>query len=214
MVRRKRDRRNGLGSTLDTPLFVFAGLSAAWLAYLVLVASFRPGWQLLMLGVFWLLVAYLVLPRLHRVLTQVYVPGYFIGRARTSDGLLADPVNIALLGTEGQLHASLVEAGWTRADEVDLSSSLRIIKTTLSRHSYPEAPVSPLSLFGRQQDFAYQQEVAGNPAKRHHVRFWQCADGWRLPGGRPADWVAAGTYDRTVGLSLMTLQVTHRIAPD
>jgi hypothetical protein len=214
MTGSETDRREIHVSSLDTVLFVFAGISAVWLAYLVLLASLRPGWQLLLLAVFWLLVAYLVLPRLHRVMTHVYVPNYFIGRARTSDGLLADPVNIALLGTEAQLHAALDASGWTRADEVDLSSSLRIIRTTLSRRSYPEAPVSPLLLFGRQQDFAYQQEVAGNPAKRHHVRFWQCAEGWRLPGGHPADWVAAGTYDRAVGLSLMTLQVTHRIASD
>src|SRR3954471_10046388 len=57
MLRRKRDRRQGRGSALDTTLFVFAGLSALWLAYLVLLASFYPGWQLLLLGVFWPLVA-------------------------------------------------------------------------------------------------------------------------------------------------------------
>ena len=33
-------------------------------------------------------------------------------------------------------------------------------------------------------------------------------------GGHPADWLAAGTYDRAVGLSLMTLQVTHKESPD
>ena len=43
--------------------------------------------------------------------------------------------------------------------------------------------MSPLHLFDRQQDFAYQQEVAGNPAQRHHVRFWRCPEGWMLPGG-------------------------------
>ena len=73
--------------------------------------------------------------------------------------------------------------------------------------------MSPLFLFGRQQDFAYQQEVEGNPSQRHHVRFWRCPTGWRLPGGYPVDWLAAGTYDRSVGLSLMTFQVTHHIAP-
>jgi hypothetical protein len=103
-------------------------------------------------------------------------------------------------------------AGWVRADDVTLASSVRIVRTTLSRRSYPEAPVSPLYLFQRQQDFAYQQEVQGNPSQRHHVRFWRCPPGWRLPGGYAVDWVAAGTYDRSVGLSLMTLQVTHRIA--
>jgi hypothetical protein len=168
----------------------------------------------LLLVVFWLLVAYLVLPRLHQVLTHLYLPGYFIGRTRTSDGLLGDPVNLALLGGEAQVRTAMSRAGWTQADEVSLASSMRIVSSTVSRRSYPEAPVSPLHLFERQQDFAYQQEVAGNPAKRHHVRFWRCPDGWMLPGGYAVDWVAAGTYDRSVGLSLMTFQVTHRIAGD
>ena len=54
-------------------------------------------------------------------------------------------------------------AGWTLADDVTLASSRRIISSTLLRRSYLEAPVSPLFLFGRQQDFAYQQEVDGTP---------------------------------------------------
>ncbi len=201
-------------TALDTFLFVYAGICAVWLAYLLLAESFQLNVQVLLLLVFWLLVAYLVLPRLHRVLTYLYVPGYFIGRTRTSDGLLGDPVNLALLGEEAQVHTAMTAAGWTLADEVTLASSLHIIRTTLSRRSYPEAPVSPLHLFERQQDFAYQQEVEGKPSQRHHVRFWRCPEGWRLPGGRPVDWVAAGTYDRRVGLSLMTLQVTHRIAKE
>jgi hypothetical protein len=199
---------------LDGFLFVFAGLSAGWLAYLLLAESFQLSWQLVLLVVFWLLVAYLVLPRLHHMLTYLYVPNYFIGRTRTSDGLLGDPVNLALLGDEAQLHAAMAAAGWTLADPVTPASSMKIVRTTLSRRSYAEAPVSPLHLFERQQDFAYQQEVAGNPSQRHHVRFWRCPEGWRLPGGYPVDWVAAGTYDRSVGLSLMTFQVTHRIAKD
>jgi hypothetical protein len=32
-----------------------------------------------------------------------------------------------------------------------------------------------------------------------------------LPGGYAVDWLAAGTYDKSVGLSLFTLQVTHKI---
>jgi hypothetical protein len=163
---------------------------------------------------FWLMLAYLVLPRLHRILTTIYVPDYFIGRARTSDGLLGDPVNLALDGEEEQLHTALVAAGWTRADDVGLTSSLRIVSSTVTRRSYDEAPVSPLFLFGRQQDFAYQQEVEGNPARRHHVRFWRTPDGWPLPGGRRVDWLAAGTFDRAVGFSLFTLQVTHKIDAD
>jgi hypothetical protein len=196
----------------DNLFFVFGGVSAVWLAILVLTESFRWGWFLILFFLlFWVLLAYLVLPRLHRILTSIYVPDYFIGRTRTSDGLLGDPINLALLGSEAQIDAAMRRANWIRADEVTLASSWRIISSTLRRRSYDEAPVSPLFLFGHQQDLAYQQEVEGNPAKRHHVRFWRTPEGWLLPGGRRVDWLAAGTFDRAVGFSLFTLQITHKI---
>ncbi|MFF1876794.1 LssY C-terminal domain-containing protein [Leifsonia sp. NPDC058230] len=205
-------RPRSVNVVVDYAFFVFGGASAVWLAWLVFTESFGWGWFLILFFVlFWVLLAYLVLPRLHRILTSIYVPDYFIGRARTSDGLLGDPINLAVLGTEAQLDEAMRTAGWTRADEVTLASSWRIISSTLRRRSYDEAPVSPLFLFGHQQDVAYQQEVKGNPAERHHVRFWRCPEGWLLPGGHRADWMAAGTFDRAVGFSLFTLQVTHKI---
>jgi hypothetical protein len=209
---RRRGVRQSLDSALDWAFFVFGGAAAAWLAALVFWESFDLGWwQVGVVAVFWVLLAYLVLPRLHRILTRIYVPEYFIGRARTSDGLLGDPVNVALLGTESQVHEVMSRAGWTMADDLSLATGWRIVTSTLLRRSYLEAPVSPLLLFGRKQDFAYQQEVDGSPGRRHHVRFWRCPAGWKLPGGRDAEWLAAGTYDRSVGLSLFTLQVTHKI---
>lgn len=211
----RRRRSYSIGVAIDWFFFVFAGLAALWLAYLSLTETFHVGWWgIPFFLAFWVLLAYLVLPRLHRILTTIYVPDYFIGRTRTSDGLLGDPVNLAFHGTGDQIRASLKAAGWTEADPVTLGSSWRIITSTLTRRSYDEAPVSPLFLFGRQQDFAYQQEVDGNPAQRHHVRFWRCPDDWLLPGGRRVDWLAAGTFDTSVGLSLFTLQVTHRIDAD
>jgi hypothetical protein len=201
-----------LARAIDYGYFLLATLAAIWLAWLLASESFSWGWWLIAFFVlFWALLAYLVLPRLHSILTRIYVPNYFIGRARTSDGLLGDPINLALLGTQAQLETAMADAGWTRADAVTARSSWRIVTSTLLRRSYDEAPVSPLLLFGRQQDLAYQQEVLGNPAKRHHVRFWKCPEDWRLPGGERADWLGAATFDRRVGLSLFTLQVTHKI---
>lgn len=205
-------RRVSVNAVVDNAFFVFGGVAAIWLAWLVLTESFAWGWFLVLFFLlFWIVLAYLVLPRLHRILTQIYVPDYFIGRARTSDGLLGDPINLALLGSEAQLDEAMTTAGWTRADEITAASSRRIITSTILRRSYDEAPVSPLFLFGHQQDLAYQQEVLGNPAKRHHVRFWRCPEGWMLPGGHRVDWLAAGTFDRSVGFSLFTLQITHKI---
>ena len=80
-----------------------------WLAWLV----FREGWQtgswwlVALFAIAWLITAYVGLPRLHRILSNLYVPNYFIGRTRTADGLLSDPVNLAFRGTEEQLHKVL-----------------------------------------------------------------------------------------------------------
>ncbi|QAB19039.1 hypothetical protein Leucomu_14925 [Leucobacter muris] len=207
--------RISLTAVLDEFFFIYGGVAAIWLAWLVLTESFSFGWLgILSFIAFWVLLAYLALPRVHRILTTVYVPDYFIGRTRTSDGLLGDPINLSLRGTEQQLHDAMERAGWVRADPVTLRSSWGIVVSTITRRSYDRAPVSPLFLFGRMQDVAYQQEVAGNPAKRHHVRFWRTPEGWLLPGGARVDWLGAATFDRAVGFSLFTLQITHKIDAD
>lgn len=201
---------------LDQAFFIFAGLASLWLAWLVFRESwFTGGWW--MVGLFfvvWIIVAYLALPRLHRILSSIYVPNYFIGRTRTADGILSDPVNLAVRGSEEQLHKVMGAAGWNLADDITPRSAWKMVTTVLRRKSYPNAPVSPAFLFGRKQDFAYQQEVDNNPNQRHHVRFWRCPKGWLLPGGHRVDWLAAGTYDRSIGVSLFTFQLTHRIDED
>jgi hypothetical protein len=200
---------------VDRVFFAFGTVATVWLAWALARASVESSWWgLLVLVVFWLVLAYLTLPRLNRILSAIYVPDYFIGRTRTSDGLLGDPLNLAFRGSSDQLATALRRAGWIRADPVGLGSSVRIVTSTLTGRSYPEAPVSPLLLFGRPQDAAFQQEVSGNPAQRHHVRVWRTPPGWLLPGGHRVDWLAGGTYDRRVGLSLFTLQVTHKIDAD
>ncbi len=199
----------------DKVFFGLGTLGAAWLA--VFLAATTPSLSLasvVPLILLWAVVAYLALPRLNRMLAAIYVPDYFIGRTRTSDGLLGDPLNLAVRGTGQQLATAMQQAGWILADPVNLSTSVKIVRSTLTRRSYPRAPVSPLLLFDRGQDAAYQQEVEGNPAQRHHVRFWRTPQGWPLPGGAQVDWLAGGTYDRRVGLSLFTLQITHKIDAD
>jgi GNAT superfamily N-acetyltransferase len=213
-VKRSVDRRLGpaLISVADSLFFLLGAVAAGWLTVLTvrqMVLGDIGDWWLVI--VLWLLLAYLLLPRIHTALSLVYVPDYFIGRTRTYEGLLGDPVNVALNGHEVQVHEAMLRAGWQLADELGFRSGLRIVTATLRHRTYPTAPVSPLFLFGRMQDFTYQQEVEGNPARRHHVRFWRAPDGWYLPGGAKVDWLAAGTYDKGVGLSFFTLAFTHRI---
>ena len=201
---------------LDQSFFIFAGLASFWLAWLVFREGLATGgwWLVGLFFVVWAIVSYLALPRLHRILSNMYVPNYFIGRTRTADGILSDPINLSVRGSEEKLHKAMTAAGWVLADYITPRSAWKMVLTVLSGRSYPNAPVSPAFLFGRRQDFAYQQEVDGNPRRRHHVRFWRCPDGWLLPGGHRVDWLAAGSYDKSVGLSLFTFQLTHKIDED
>ena len=200
---------------VDGAFFVIGTVLVMWLGWIVVTAGLNDGWYVIgSVFLFWVLLAYVGLPRLQEVLSKIYVPDYFIGRSLTDIGVLGDPINLAVDGNEADIHAAMVRAGWTRADELTIRSSWRIVVSSVLRRPYPEAPVSSLFLFGQRQAFAYQQEVDGNPAQRHHVRFWPVPDGWKLPGGFEVEWLAAATYDRAVGISLFTLQVTHRVDAD
>ncbi len=196
----------------------FAGIGLLltfWFVVVLLLSGLSFSWRsVLLLIAFWFVLTYLALPRMHQIFTTLYLPDYFMARTKTGDGLLGDPVNLAVIGSEADIHAAMRRANWVQADKITLRSALGIARSTLTRKSYPAAPVSDLFLFDRRQDFAYQQEVDGNASQRHHVRFWRAPEGWQLPGGERVDWLAGGTYDKSVGLSTMTLQITHKIDAD
>jgi len=159
----------------------------------------------------WIVLAYVTIPRLHRRLTKLYLPDYYIGRTRTGDGLLGDPINLTFIGKKKALIKAMEQAGWIRADKLTLRTAVKMVTHSLMRKSYPNAPVSSLFLFSNKQDFAFQQEVGGSTSQRHHIRFWRSPRGWYLPGGFKADWLAAATFDRSVGFSIYTFQITHKI---
>lgn len=76
-----------LYSLLDN-LFIAAGVVVSiWLALLYLVEGFSltPIRLLYLLG-FWVLLTYITLPRLHQLMTWIYLPDYFFGRTRTTEG--------------------------------------------------------------------------------------------------------------------------------
>lgn len=164
--------------------------------------------------VLWLFSAYIVLPRVYRFISKLFIPNYFIGRTQVSDGLLGDPINLAFNSTEQSLKQAMIKAGWVQADTLSFTSSLKMIYAAVFGKKYPTAPVSSLFLFTKRQDFAFERDVGGNPRKRHHIRFWRTPDNWWLPGGYRADWLAAATYDEHVSFSLFTGQITHKIDAD
>lgn len=205
-------RRVSVWAVIDSAFIFVALVLATWLAVVLVAGSIRLSWRTLAFtALLWLVLSYLLLPRLHQIFSLIYVPDYFIGRTKTYDGMLGDPVNLAFDGSEADIHMAMRSAGWRQSDRVTLRSAWRIVVSSVFSRSYPSAPVSDLYLFGRPQDFSYQQQVDANPKQRHHVRFWRVPTGWVLPGGHRAAWLAAASYDRSVRLSIFTFQVTHKI---
>lgn len=191
---------------------VFAFFALLYVVYgPVLRQVFDTGGIIAAFVLLWLFTAYIVLPWVHRFLTGLYLPNYYIGRAKTGDGLLSDPINIAVTGEKLQLITAMRNSGWSVADPITPKTVLKTMWYGILGRTYTTAPVSNLFLFNKKQALAFQKEVPGNTRARHHVRFWSTPEGWMLPGGYRADWLGAATYDRRIGFSLFTGQITHKI---
>jgi len=129
----------------------------------------------------------------------------------TKDGRPGDAVNVGFIGTDEELHRVLAAAGWYAADPITLRTSIRIAADVVLQKPYDHAPVSDLYLWGRRQDYAFEQPVGDSPKRRHDVRFWRSVE---LDGNREPLWLGAATYDERVEISRTTGGITHRIAAD
>ena len=163
------------------------------------------------LVVAWLLLAYLILPALWRHYEHHPALENAPKTTWTAQGIPGDPLNVGLIGTEKELIQAIHGSGWDDADPVTLRSSIRIAGSVLRDRPYVDAPVSSLFLFGRKQDLAFEKPVGNSASHRHHVRFWKSTEYGR--GGLPL-WIGAVTYDRSVGVSHRTGQITHHIGAD
>ena len=129
----------------------------------------------------------------------------------TSLGIAGDALNVGLEGRRDDILCAMRAAGWRPADPVTWRSSAKIAGSVLLRRAYATAPVSDLFYDGRRQDLAFQKPSGTSPSTRHHVRFWQALEAGEA--GLPV-WLGAATFDRSVGVSHFTGQVTHHIGPD
>jgi len=162
------------------------------------------------IGVY-LALAYLVLPAFWQHYEHLPAMATMPKTTQAPNGLPGDPLNVALIGSEAEIQRAFAAAGWHPADPITLRSSLAIAESVVLDRSDPDAPVSDLLLFGRRQDLAFEKDVGTSARERNHVRFWRTV--LRADGDRPV-WVGGATFDRGVGLSHTTGQITHHIAPD
>lgn len=121
-----------------------------------------------------------------------------------------DPLNIVVVGRGIDALFSFVGRGWRLDEPFDIHSVYRTVRAFLFGSEYLNAPVSPLYVFGRQQDVALQK-ARNTVSLRNHLRLWLAPftiDGLQV-------WV--GQISRDIGIKFTTqvwYVTTHRISPD
>jgi len=129
----------------------------------------------------------------------------------TAQGIPGDPINVGLAGAQNEIIEAMDRAGWHPADAITLLTSFDIGKSVVLNRAYPAAPVSSLFYEGRRQVLAFEKADGVSARRRHHVRFWPALTSG--VEGRPV-WLGAASFDRGVGISHYTGQITHHIGPD
>ncbi|HEX4748868.1 MAG TPA: LssY C-terminal domain-containing protein [Bryobacteraceae bacterium] len=121
-----------------------------------------------------------------------------VQQAELTHSRAADPVNIALIGTPGEVESAFRTAGWSGEAPHSALSLYRLYRCLVQRMGYRTAPMSRLTLDGVLPTSSYQKSL-DTIARRHHVRFWR--------QGSTDIWLGAATED--IGLTVSEMHVTH-----
>lgn len=159
----------------------------------------------------YLALAYVVLPALWT--HHEHEPGLasFPMVTRTGADIPGDPLNVGLVGSKEDILRAMQAAGWFPADAITLRSSIDIVGSVVLDRPYHDAPVSSLYYDSKKEQLAFEKPDGKSADRRHHVRLWLVLE--KGTDGRPV-WLGSVTFDRGVGLSHDTGQVTHHIWPD
>ena len=120
-----------------------------------------------------------------------------------------DPVNLVLIGEFESLLSGFA-ARWDESETITLETCWKTVRAFLWGANYRYSPVSPLHLFGRDQDIALQR-TRHSINERLHLRLWITPLAFE---GKPV-WV--GQVSRDIGVRFTTKAwnlTTHRIDPN
>jgi len=121
-----------------------------------------------------------------------------------------DPLNLVLVGSKNDILAALIRRNWHATETMWSKAIWRTLKSFLQGERYRYSPVSPLYVYERRQDIAWQK-ARGTINKRNHMRFWLSPIRFR---GKK---VFVGQISRDIGVKF-TLKSptisTHVIDPD
>jgi hypothetical protein len=132
-------------------------------------------------------------------------------RIGDKQGNPGDMVNFLIIGNEDQMKQVFTNAGWVHVDADVQATVLAGFLASMSKESYLTMPMSPLYLFGRQQDYGWAHaEPITVVASRNHLRVWKAPF---TVEGRMV-WVGAATHDIGFEKDQRNNGLTHKIDPN
>jgi hypothetical protein len=121
-----------------------------------------------------------------------------------------DPLNLVLVGGDRDLLPALIRRNW-HATEMMWSKAIgRTVTSFVKGTRYRYSPISPLYVYGRRQDIAFQK-ARSSINERNHMRFWLSPLRYR------GEKIWVGQISRDIGVKLTTKSptiTTHIIDPD
>jgi hypothetical protein len=122
-----------------------------------------------------------------------------------------DMVNFLIIGSQPAMEKVFTTAGWVKVDSNVKETVLNGFLASMSKESYLTLPMSPLYLFGRQQDYGWAHaEPISVVASRNHLRLWKA--GFDVYGRTL--WVGAATHDVGFEKDQRNNGLTHKIDPN
>ena len=122
-----------------------------------------------------------------------------------------DMVNFLMIGSQEEMEKVFTAAGWVKVDANVKETVLNGFLASMSKESYLTMPMSPLYLFGRQQDYGWAHaEPIAVVASRNHLRIWKAPF---QVNGRTL-WVGAATHDIGFEKDRRNNGLTHKIEPN
>jgi LssY C-terminus len=111
-------------------------------------------------------------------------------RATTLKSANADLVNLVFLGSQEQVNAAFLMAGWHGADPVSRHSVAHNFYALLNNSGYSREPMMTFLLNGKPEDMNWQKSL-NSYGRRDHLRIWQLTP----EGATEPVWVSSSTHD-------------------
>jgi len=93
---------------------------------------------------------------------------------QTLEGAERQPLNLLFLGSRACLSKGLQKAGWSKADDISVASTFKLLKSVVLQQPYLSAPFAPAFFNSAPQTYGFAKPVNDREQRPHlHLRVWE-----------------------------------------